>query len=142
MIIRKIQKKDMSQLSYLYKQFWDEDSNIEAMENELSLIEKEGNSIILVCEIDGTVIGSVMGVICRELYGDCKPFMVVEDMIVDKNCRHKGVGSALINELTKIGKEHKCTQMILVTEKNRHDACSFYEKNGFSTNTTGYKKKL
>jgi len=30
------------------------------------------------------LIGSAMGVICGELYGDCRPFLVLENMIVEK----------------------------------------------------------
>ena len=83
-----------------------------------------------------------MGIVCKELYGDCNPFLVVENMIVDKSSRHKGIGTLLLHELERLAKERYCTQMILVTENDRIDACNFYEKYGFSKNNKGYKKKL
>ena len=58
------------------------------MKEQLQHIKAEDNHIILVCDDDGEIIGSVMGVICRELYGDCRPFLVVENMIVDKELRN------------------------------------------------------
>lgn len=43
-----------------------------------------------------------MGVICEELYGDCRPFLVLENMIIDKSYRKKGIGKALISELEEV----------------------------------------
>lgn len=142
MIIRKLEKDDLSQLAKLYQQFWGDRSNIVEMEKQFDLIQAENNHIILVCEVDGKVVGSVMGVVCRELYGDCRPFLVIENMIVDKPYRRNGVAHQLLYELEKLAEQRNCTQMILVTEKERFDACKFYEKYGFSKNTTGYKKKV
>ena len=142
MIIRKLERVDLPQLAKLYYQFWNEQADIDKMEKQLELIDIENNHIILVCEESGTVVGSVMGIVCRELYGDCRPFLVVENMIVDSNFRKQGIGQLLLRHLESSAKERNCTQMILVTEKDRHDACAFYENYGFSKNTTGYKKRI
>lgn len=48
----------------------------------------------------------------------------------------------LKNDSLKVAKERNCTQNILVTEKDRIAACSFYEKNLFSKNTIGHKKRI
>jgi len=99
---------------------------------------------ILLCAIDQNhLIGSIMGIVCEELYGDCKPFLVIENMIIDKYCRKKGIGKALFLELEMLAKERNCTQIILITEADRLDACSFYESVGFDpTANKGYKKKI
>ena len=142
MIIRELNSIDLPKLADLYEQFWGDKSDVPKMELQLEFIKREKMHIILVCEEQGQVVGSVMGIVCRELYGDCRPFMVVENMIVDKTYRRSGIGQALLQELERMAKERNCTQMILVTEKDREDACGFYEAYGFSKNTTGYKKKL
>ena len=142
MNIRDIKENDLLQISKLYYQFWEDISDVDKMKEQLQLIKEENNHIILVCEDDGKIIASVMGIVCRELYGDCRPFLVVENMIVDKELQHQSIGTQLLTELEIKAKERNCTQMILVTEKDRKDACAFYEKFGFSQNTTGYKKKL
>ena len=54
----------------------------------------------------------------------------------------KGVGRSLLLCLEQMARERACTQIILVTEKNRLDACAFYEACGFQQENTGYKKKL
>ena len=142
MKVRLLQKHDLPALAMLYRQFWNEDSDLCKMEQQFDVLKKVGSHIVLVCEKDGAIIGSVMGVVCPEFYGDCDPFLVVENMIVDRTCRRSGVGKVLLSKLEELAKERNCTQMILVTEKNRLDACGFYEAYGFQTNTTGYKKKL
>ena len=141
-LIRQLEKRDLPQLADLYYQFWGDHSDVDEMEKQLDLTQAENTHVVLVCETDGVIIGSVMGVVCRELYGDCRPFMVVENMIVDQAHRRSGVGRQLLRELENAAKERNCTQLILVTEKDREDACAFYENYGFSKNTTGYKKKV
>lgn len=142
MNIREMKEKDLSQLANLYYQFWGDNSDIDKMRSQYQIIKSENNHILLVCEWKDKIIGSVMGIVCRELYGDCRPFLVVENMIVDNEHRKLGVGTMLLNALEKQANERECTQMILVTEKERLGACKFYEKYGFSKNTTGYKMKL
>ena len=142
MIIRKLEKADLVELAGLYQEFWGDFSDIVAMEEQYNLMQAENTHIVLVCEAENKVVAAVMGVVCRELYGDCRPFMVVENMIVEKMYRRKGVGHKLLNGLEKAAQSRNCTQMILVTEKERIDACGFYEKYGFSKNTTAYKKRI
>ena len=142
MKIRTLEKSDMKRLADLYRQFWNEQSDVEKMELQFDAIQRENSHLLLGAEQDGLLIGSVMGVICKELYGDCRPFLVIENMIVDDLGPRKGVGSALLSELEKRARERHCTQMILVTEIERQDACGFYESFGFQKNNKGYKKKL
>lgn len=141
-MIRELLITDLPALAELYFQFWEEESDISQMEKQFEIIKKDNRHILLVYEENGKVIGTVMGVVCRELYGTCRPFLVVENFIVDKNHRRKGIGKLLMNELERKARERNCTQMILVTEKDRADACGFYLSYGFQTNNAGYKKKL
>lgn len=143
MIVREMLANDIPELAQLYKQFWGEDSCIETMQNQFEKIIKAGTHVVLSAVVEERLIGSIMGVICGELYGSCEPFMVLENMIVDTGCRKKGVGKALIAEFERIAAEKNCTQIILVTEANRMDACKFYESAGYTPDLhKGFKKKL
>ncbi|AFQ44714.1 GNAT family N-acetyltransferase [Desulfosporosinus meridiei] len=143
MIVREMITEDIPQLAQLYKQFWNEESRIEKMYEGLKKLQKSGSHIMLSAVEGNQLMGSVMGVICGEIYGDCRPFMVLENMIVDECCRNNGVGKLLIAELEKKGIEKNCSQIILVTDRNRIDACKFYESAGYDPKThIGYKKKL
>ena len=142
-MVRDLLRKDLAELAGLYEYFWNEKSDIEKM-NELFPKMDADSAYIQLCyaDEDGKLAGAVMGIVCFELYGDCRPFMVLENMIVRPDMRKKGIGRALFAELEKRAGLAGCTQIILVTEKSRKDACGFYESLGFMTHNTGYKKKL
>lgn len=135
-------RADIPQLEMLYQQFWNEHSDISAMEKQFDSLSKDERYIILSAVINNKLVGSVMGIICQELYGDCNPFLVLENMVVDQEARRRGIGKSLINRLEEIAKSKSCSQIILVTELERTEACLFYEACGFQTNNKGYKKKL
>lgn len=143
MIIREMTADDIPELAQLYRQFWNEESCEETMHKQFNKFQKNNSHILISAVEDNELIGSVMGIICEELYGDCRPFLILENMIVDENYRNKGVGKALISELEKIAAKRNCTQVILVTESNRTSACKFYESAGYDPEThKGFKKKL
>jgi ribosomal protein S18 acetylase RimI-like enzyme len=142
MQIREMKKSDMPQLAVLYAQFWNSASDVSRMENNFDIIARKNTHILLCVTENDKLIGSVMGIVCKELFRDCHPFLVIENMIIDKTARKKGIGTALLAELEKKAKTHNCAQIILVTEDDRLDACHFYEKNGFQLNNKGYEKKL
>ena len=84
-----------------------------------------------------------MGIVCEELYGDCKPFMVIEDIVVNKDHRRSGVGSALMGALEGCAVERNCNYIIFVTESERTEAHRFYESLGYNPNACkGFKKYL
>ena len=143
MIVRELQSEDIMALSKLYYQFWNEDSDIQKMADKFDQLQNNSSYILICAEENGILLGSLMGIIYEELYGDCKPFLVVENMVVDSAHRKKGVGKALFTELEERAKNKGCSQIILITESERNDACGFYESIGFHpTANKGYKKKI
>jgi len=113
------------------------------MKNKFNQLQSSDFYILLCAEESNALLGSVMGIICEDLYGDCMPFLVVENMIIDSAYRKRRIGKALFAELEERAKNKGCTQIILVTETERKDACGFYESIGFHpTVNKGYKKKI
>lgn len=143
MNITNLTENDLPALASLYKGFWGEDSSLDKMKSTFSKLKDNPDYIFLAARLNGPLVGSVMGVICHELYGECNPFMVIEDMIVDKNVRRQGVGSQLIRSIEKKAEERGCCHIILVTETDRHDARQFYESMGYDPyKNKGFKKKI
>lgn len=143
MRIRDMTIDDLPEVARLYRQFWNEPSSIDRMRAQFPLLQKQGTHLLLCAAEGDRLLGTVMGVVCAELYGDCRPFLVVENMVVDAGNRKRGVGTALLGELERRAEQKNCTQMILVTETDRTDACAFYESAGFHpTANRGYKKRL
>jgi GNAT superfamily N-acetyltransferase len=127
----------------LYKQFWGEESSLEMMRAAFQRLSLDPDYVFLVAKLKGGVIGSIMGIVCEELYGECRPFMVVEDVIVDKDHRRKGIGASLMRQLEECAADRNCGYIIFVTEKERTEAHRFYESLGYTLDAyRGFKKRL
>ncbi|MFN8674384.1 MAG: GNAT family N-acetyltransferase [Candidatus Sericytochromatia bacterium] len=142
-IIRKMFKSDLSKVADLYTLFWNDKMNLPKMINKFQILENDSKYIFLVAEAEGKIIGTIQGIICEELYGECNSFMVMENFVVDSNYRFKGVGKKLLSELEKLAISFSCTQIIFITENERKNTILFYEKLGFNSNShKGFKKAL
>ena len=124
-------EQDLPDLVRLYKQFHGEDSSLEEMRITFRRLENDMDYCLLGVREEGRLIGSVMGILCWELYGPCRPFMVVEDVIVDQGHRRRGVGSKLMRAIERVALRHDCSYIMLVTDANRTDALGFYEHLGY-----------
>jgi GNAT superfamily N-acetyltransferase len=113
MKIERLMEDDLTALAEMFRQFWDEKSSPEKMGSTFSRLATNPAYILLAAKNNDRLVGFAMGIICEDLYGECKPFMVIEDLIVDKNQRRNGVGSALMRELEKCAIDHDCCQIIL-----------------------------
>ncbi len=81
--IRKLKQEDVKSLDRLYYHFWNEQSNIQLMNEKFSKLSNNDSYIFLVVEVDNVIAGSILGIVCHELYGNCRPFLLMEDLIVD-----------------------------------------------------------
>jgi ribosomal protein S18 acetylase RimI-like enzyme len=143
MKIRKLVENDIENLSELYKQFWDEESSPEKMRVTFQRLKNNPNYILLVADQQNNLVGSAMGIICEELYGDCKPFMVIEDVIVAKKQQRLGIASSLMMKLESLAAEQDCNYILFVTEAERTGAHRFYESLGYKSDAyKGFKKRL
>ena len=73
-------EQNLPDLARPYRQFCGEESFLEDMRTTFRRLENDTNYILLGVREGGRLVGSVMGILCRELYGRCRPFMVVEEV--------------------------------------------------------------
>ena len=143
MNIDRLTKNDLAPLSELFRQFWGENTLLENMRATYSRLATNPSYILLAAKQNDRLVGFGMGIICEELYGDCRPFMVIEDLIVDKTQRRGGVGTALMRELEKCATDHDCCQIIFITESERTEAIKFYRSLGYEFEQfKGFKKRI
>jgi ribosomal protein S18 acetylase RimI-like enzyme len=143
MNIERLTDDDLTPLAEMFQQFWGEKSSLENMRKTFSRLAANPAYILLAAKQNDRLAGFAMGIICEELYGDCKPFMVIEDLIVDNTQQRKGVGSALMRELEKCAVDQNCCQIVFVTEAGRTQAHRFYESLGYESESyKGFKKKM
>ncbi|KAF0209035.1 MAG: GNAT family N-acetyltransferase [Actinomycetota bacterium] len=141
--VGRLVESDLEAVARLYEQFWGEPSSVERMREAFRRLESNPDYVFLAAKNGGELLGTATGILCSDLYGECRPFMVVENFVVDAGRQRTGVGSALMRELEAAALERDCTQTILVTESDRVDAVSFYESLGYESRPyRGFKKRL
>lgn len=142
-LIRELRTDDLPWLARLYKQFWGDNSDMERMRSNFESLRRTPGYLFLVAESRGRLVGTVRGVVCASLYGDCRPFMVVDDVIVDVNWRRQGIGSRLLWSLEQRAIVSDCEYITFVTERERTGAQRFYSSMGYALDAyVGFKKRL
>ena len=142
-VIRDLAAEDLHSLAQLYKQFWGEACNLENMQIVYETVCKDPRYVFLVADDHGLLTGSVRGVVCAALYGNCKPFMVVDDVIVDMPYRRRGIGKRLMLCLEARALENDCSFITFVTENSRIEAQRFYSALGYDPDAyVGFKKNI
>lgn len=73
----------------------------------------------------------------------CKPFVVIENVIVKSTCRGRGIGKMLMEKIEQIGRNRGCFYTMFVSGGKRKEAHRFYEAMGYDLGCVqGFKKYL
>lgn len=141
--IREVTKGDLNDLCRLYEELMDQPTNYEKMVEVFDIIQAKGDYHVLGAFKDGVLAGSVMGIVCQDLVGECRPFMVIENVVVSDRFRRLGIGKQLMMNIEAIACEKNCSYVIFVSGGQRKEAHAFYEKLGFKDEKVeGYRKHL
>jgi GNAT superfamily N-acetyltransferase len=94
-------------------------------------------------DADEQLLGSVMGILCMDTVGECRPFMVMENLIVSEGSQRQGVGKQLVGYIEERARERNCYFVMFTSLAKRGEAHKFYEAMGYPKNVTqGFKKYL
>lgn len=142
--INRITHNDLSDLSNLYEQLLGKKTNFPKFKDKFAWINSNKNYILIGAkDNDKNLVGSLLGIICQDLGGECKPFMVVENVIVKNNCRRMGIGKTLMSFIEDFARKNDCYFTMLVSAFRRKDAHKFYESIGYNNDVVkGFKKYL
>lgn len=92
----------------------------------LLMLEQTEKSCVLVAEYNGKVVGMCTGqLLVSTAEGGLKA--IVEDVVVGKNQRGLGIGSALLAEIEKWAVNSGASRMDLLADKNNYKALNFYD---------------
>jgi len=69
-------------------------------------------------------------------------FLYVDDLITAEQQRGKGLGAALLNELSAIGADEGCQRLVLDTAATNTNARRFYKREGLMDLAIGFVKPL
>jgi len=142
--VRSAQRDDLHALCTLIEQLMDQPSQYDKAAATLQLILADPAYTLLAAEADGEVAGTVMGIRCYDLASECRPFMVVENVIVSAKYRGQGIGRRLMEELETRARLENCAYIILVSGAQRAAAHALYRSLGYNRQgeTLGFRKYL
>ena len=105
-------------------------------------IDRDPNQILVICEREGAIVGTMQLTITPGLSHKGASRMTVEGVRVHSDARGTGLGSDMIRWAVEKARERNCRMVQLTTDKSRPDAHRFYERHGFQPTHVGYKLKL
>ncbi len=89
----------------------------------------------------GRLCGTTMGITFDDFCDDCRPVMVIENVVTHHDFQHRGVGRSMFAEIEKWGRSQGVNYAILCSSMNRTAAHSFYDAMGYHE-VKGFKKFL
>ena len=133
--VRDAKKSDLEKIKSLVIELIDavnntEGINIDAVTRNCESILDNKNSHFLVAEINDSVIGFINFTI-RETILHSAPAGLIDELVVSKDHRGKGVGRKLVQVAIEKCKQLGCCEVEVSTELSNINARKFYKKMGF-----------
>jgi ribosomal protein S18 acetylase RimI-like enzyme len=100
-----------------------------ALEN-CSVLMDDATSRILVAKEGGTVVGFINLTVRRTILHS-EPSSLIDELVVAKSHRGKGIGRILVDAAVSASRELGCSEIEVSTEKANSAARRFYRKCGF-----------
>lgn len=143
-IIRRAQEQDLDGLDQVMLVISDAAGDRETVKRLLKKINGDPQKYLMVAQdpADGTICGSLFGLVFEDICDTCRPILLVENVAVLERYQGKGVGRAMFQAIERWAKEEwDCHYEILVSGMNRTGAHKFYQALGF-IEAKGFKKYL
>jgi len=95
---------------------------------------------VIVAEEDDQVIGTSMLTIVPNLSHNGKPWIIVENVVVDNKFRRTGAGKLLMDYIKEKALETGCCKIQLMSDKRRtEEAHKFYKAIGYNATAEGFR---
>jgi len=141
--IQPVTADELDELATLYRELAGRNSPLRKMRKSFEWIQSNPDYIVLGARWKGILVGSLMGIICHDLVGECRPFMVLGNVIVSQRHRRRDIGKKLMQEIEKVARRRKCYYRMFVSKGQRKEAHRFYESLGYRLDAVkGFKKYL
>ncbi len=106
----------------------------------LEIREERGD--VLVADLDGEVAGVCQLILFTHFQHAGRSCAELESVHVRSDLRSRGIGAALLAHAERLARAAGCYRIQLTSRHVRVDAHRFYEANGFTPTSQGFKKLL
>ncbi len=141
-VIRTADIKDFDDIYQLLQQLWPDK---ELNKNDLMAIFSRGiksqNDLYFCAELNSKVIGFCSLIYKNSLWQEGH-IGYINEIVVDKSHRGKGIGTALLKAAINAAKEKGCKRIELDSAFQREEAHQFYEESGFEKRAYLFSMKI
>jgi len=103
---------------------------------------EEAGGCVLGAVLEGRIIGTCTLNICPNLSWSCRPYGIIENVIVSAGHRKQGIGKRLLKKAEQLAKAKDCYKLALMTGSRQIETLSFYQSCGFVGNKTGFQMRF
>ena len=144
--IREATAEDAGELTRLYGQLDDGSRETPVDEQTVARVfgrtrDYPGYRVLLAVE-EGRVVGSFVLVILEMLGSRCAPEAIVEDVVVERGARGKGIGRRMMAFAMEEAARNGCYKLVLSSNLERTGAHAFYESLGFRRHGFSFRVDL
>ena len=99
---------------------------------------------IYVARMDGTVVGFMRFYLWQtnSSVTEKRWMLSIDDIGVEENLRHQGIGTKMMDELRSLAKQWGCSDICLYVDVPNESAIAYYQKCGFRMRNIGMRMKL
>ena len=141
MEIRRIILDDLDRVFELLNELYKNELKYEKFKEIYKLKLNDENSYYIVAIEDDKIIGILTSELQLKLHR-AKKQSFIEDLIVDKEYRNKGIGKALLQNAVDYAKSKDCNVVELTCYIKDEDTHRFYENNDFVKHSYKFKRYL
>lgn len=147
-IIRPARPGDLDELLVLYDQLEGEHgegssgAGPDAAAVLASILAERSRHLLVAEQSDGRVLGSADLLIVSNLTHGCRPWAIVENVIVSEDSRGLGVGRSLMQRVAEIATRQDCYKIQLLSRRERAGAHAFYGRLGYGAVAEGFRRYL
>ena len=139
-IVREAVPDDASAIQKLYGQLV-ENPNVRVLPERIAEVEKSPMTKLLVAEVEGSVVGTVLVSLCADVMFQNQPFAVVENVVVSASLRNGRIGATLMREVERLCQSAECSKIMLLSSAARVQAHQSFERVGYvGTSKKGFVK--
>ena len=134
-MVREIKREELDKLLLLYTHLHEDGvpEKNEHLRQVWDRICSDEDHHIIVCEIDGEIVSSVVCVVIPNLTRNVRPYAFVENVVTHSAHRGKGYATACLDYAREIAVKENCYKMMLLTGSKKESTLHFYENAGYNS---------
>lgn len=141
MEIRRFEIKDLDEIFELLNQLYTDKLQYERFKEIYKLKLNDPYSYYIVAVENDKIVGVLLAELQVKLHREKKQCFI-EDLVVDKEHRNRGIGKSLLQKAIDYARDNECDVVELTTYLDNVKAIRFYESNNFIKNSYKFKKYL